>query len=109
LIRTYAVRVAPPVYEDLEAIRSYIAISNPLNADRYVDRIVEAIDHLCTLPHVWITVPTAKRKDIRQLTVGSHRVVYRVVEESGIVEVFGVAHARQHLGLEWLRARTSTG
>lgn len=104
-IRLYTVRVHEGVHEDLHGIRAFIAASHPANAERYIQKIVAAMERLRTLPNAWPVARTLRWRGVRHIPIGSHRVIFRVNEKAGVVDVFGVAHAKQHIGPQWLVLR----
>jgi hypothetical protein len=50
---------------------------------------------LVTLPHATVPVAESERTDIREMYVGSYRIIFRVGES--IVEVLGVVHGARLL------------
>jgi len=95
--RHYTVRVRPAAFQDLEHIRDYIASDHPDNALAYVGRLVDAIAALSFMPGSWPRVPTRHIRDLRQRLIGSHRILFQVVEEPPIVVVSRVVHAQRSL------------
>lgn len=96
-MKVYRVRLRQLAFEDLLEIRAYIARNNPLNAERYVDRILAHVDRLATIPNMYPRAPTRRRFRLRQLLVGSHRVLFRVLDADGIVDVLRVIHQREQV------------
>lgn len=103
--RIYDVRVHSWVHDDLAAIREYIAYSHPENGARYVEKLVAGISRLSVLPLAWPIARSLRRKNIRQMGIGSHRLIFRVDQRRGIVDVLGVAHGQQSLHRYWLAQR----
>lgn len=75
---------------DLEAIRDYVARDSAKYATLLVERLVASLDRVALFPEIGRTVPEYQRPDIRELVLGSYRVVYRL--RSGQVEVLTVFH-----------------
>lgn len=91
-MQTYRIVVAPRALADLDEIHATIAKNNPLNAARFVGRIVAQIDGLATRPGRFAEAPEAKhfKKPLRHVTVWPYRIVYRVGADT--VEVVTVRH-----------------
>lgn len=71
--------------EDLEAIRVYIARDSEHFAVLLVERLVASVERLGTFPESGRIVPELQRPDLRELIVGSYRVVYRLSDNSASV------------------------
>lgn len=91
----YRVAIRRVVDEDLDEIYTFIAARNPLNAARYVDKIIEAIGTLDRLPALHSFAPSLNARGVRQLLVGSHRVLFVIDEPALIVDVLGVIDQRR--------------
>jgi toxin ParE1/3/4 len=75
--------------DDLDAIRAYIARDSEHYAQLTIDRLVTAPERLLAWPRSGRMVPEVGDKDLRELLVGSYRLVYRIHAEAiGIVTVF---------------------
>ena len=97
-MQTYRVTLAPRALDDLDEIHATIAARNPLNAGRFVERIIEQIDRLATLPGRFPNAPEARHfgEPLKHVTVWPYRIVYRFGGD--VVEVVTVRHgARQPL------------
>ncbi len=85
---------------DVEEIRGFIARDAPYFAELFVDRVLEAVERLADFPLSGREVPEFRRSDLREVLLGSYRIVYRVSEEAAsIVTVF---HTARLLGPEHL-------
>ncbi len=73
---------SPQSVLDLESIRSYIAHDSPRYAELMVRRLVAAVDRLEDFPESGRIVPERNVEDIREVIVGSYRVVYRALSRS---------------------------
>jgi toxin ParE1/3/4 len=93
----YVLDIDEQVYEDLNAIAGFISRSNPLNAERYVQRIARAMQKLTALPKAHRVVAKTRGYEIRQLLVGSHRILFKVDDEASRVDILVVIHQRQDL------------
>jgi toxin ParE1/3/4 len=75
---------------DLEAIRDYVARDSAKYATLLVERLIASLDRVSLFPEIGRIVPEYQRADIRELILGSYRVVYRL--RSGAAEVLTVFH-----------------
>ena len=69
---------SPQALLDLESIRSYIAHDSAMYADLMVSRIIASVERLQAFPQSGRIVPERNAEDIREVIVGSYRVVYRL-------------------------------
>jgi len=76
--------------QNVEAIRAYIARSSPRYAALHVEQLFEAADRLRQFPESGRIVPELQRPDVRELIVGSYRIVYLV--GAGVVHILTVFH-----------------
>jgi addiction module RelE/StbE family toxin len=81
---------------DLEAIADYIRHDSPHYAAVTVSRLARAARPLETFPRMGRRVPEAESDDIRELIVGSYRLMYRL--EPAQVLVVAVIHGSRDLG-----------
>lgn len=72
------VRWSPEAVSDLESIRDFIERDSPYYAQLVVLRLVEAVDRLSMFPMSGRLVPEVSQPDLREIIVGSHRIVYRL-------------------------------
>ena len=77
--------------EDVEAIRTYIARDSPHYAALVAGQIVAAVDRLEDFPLSGRVVPELQDEGIREVIIGTYRVVYRVTAEQ--VQILTVFHA----------------
>ena len=85
----------PQAADDLEAICLFIARDTPQIAATFADRVVTAADRLETHPRLGRVVPEFGIEDIREILVGSYRVIYRVREDE--VHILTVHHGARLL------------
>lgn len=86
---------AGPATRDLSSIRAYIAQDSEYYADRFIERIVGAVENLSTFPEMGRMVPEINVPDIRELLFHNYRIIYRL--EANRVLVITVAHAARDL------------
>ena len=68
---------SPQSVRDLEAIHAYISDESVRYADLVVGRLVAAVERLQAFPESGRMVPERADPSIREIIVGSYRVVYR--------------------------------
>jgi plasmid stabilization system protein ParE len=68
--------------QDLRAIGSYISRDNPAGARRWVNSLQERARKTAPLPLGGRKVPELDRDDIREVFLGSYRIVYRIYPDS---------------------------
>ena len=89
------VRWTPQAYEDLEAICLFIARDSPQMAATFADRVVRGTDRLGSFPRLGRVVPELGTADIREILVGSYRIVYRIKDEQ--VQLLTIRHGARLL------------
>lgn len=95
-----AIRWAPQAADDLVSIRDFIARDSVHYANLLVQRIMAAVELLASAPLMGRVVPEFNSTHVREVIVGSYRVVYRY--EHDIVEIVTISH-----GARLLRGRIS--
>jgi addiction module RelE/StbE family toxin len=96
------VRWTPQAADDLEAICLFIARDAPQVAALFAERVIRATDRLADYPHLGRVVPEFGLEDLREVIVGSYRVIYRTRQDQ--VQVVTVHH-----GARLLEARKMEG
>jgi plasmid stabilization system protein ParE len=76
--------------DDLRSIALYIAADSPVAARRFVARLRRAAQSLSRFPERGRPLPEAHDPELREIFVGSYRIMYRV--RGGAVGIVGVAH-----------------
>jgi len=93
------VRWTEKASRNLEDIFNYVAKTSAIYADRLVKSIISSTSKLATMPLCGRMVPELKDHDIRELIYQNYRIVYRVIGETGEVEILAIIHgARDFLG-----------
>jgi addiction module RelE/StbE family toxin len=85
-----AIRWTQQAVADLEAIRDYVARDSVRYATLLVERLIASLDQVSQFPEIGRVVPEYQRPDIREIILGSYRVVYRL--RTGAAEVLTVFH-----------------
>jgi toxin ParE1/3/4 len=86
-----------PAETDLDELFDYIARDSPIYAERFVDRILDAVVKLAELPRIGRQVPEANSEHIRELIVQSQRVIYAVDNDKNTIHILALVHVRQDL------------
>lgn len=75
--------------QDLHAIYAFIACDNPVAARRWVGKLRARATAAATAPMAGRTVPEVEQRNIREVFVGSYRLIYQVVgNELHVLTVF---------------------
>ena len=83
----------PQCLEDIEEISTRIAQSSERSATRFVARMFTGSEQLEDFPELGRMVPRFGRRNVRELIIGSHKLVYRVVGDN--VEIIAVLYGAQ--------------
>ena len=79
------IRWTPQAVEDLEAIHKYVARDSSHYATLLVERLFTAVDRLTTFPESGRIVPEFQRADLREVILGSYRIVYRLRDGHAVI------------------------
>ena len=82
-----------PAYDDLRAIRDYIARDSHYYAQKVVDEAFDKTDRLADWPEMGRQVPEENDPTIRELIHYSYRIIYQIMETQ--VDILTVIHGRQ--------------
>jgi len=89
------VQWSPLAIERVAEIAAYIAEDNPVAAEKWVREIFARVGQLTEFPQSRRHLPETMRQDIRELTWGNYRIIYRLEECQ--VSILTVRHGRQIL------------
>lgn len=96
---TYRVRITADAEAAILDQARYIAVDcdAPINAARWLNRILNAADTLETLPRRCQEADESRSRpyEVRRLLVDGHHLLFTVVEETKTVWVIGFRHGRQ--------------
>jgi toxin ParE1/3/4 len=84
-----------PAELDLDDLFDYIARDSPVYAERFVDRIIDAVDKLIEHPRIGRAVPEGDSEHVRELVVQDYRVIYAIDDDT--INVLAVVHGRTDL------------
>ncbi len=86
---------SPLAIQRVKEIGEQIKRDNPIVARKLIGTMFDKVEKLAEFPESGAINPEAERKDIRQLVVKNHRIIYRV--EVNMIIVLTVRHSRQLL------------
>lgn len=93
---------------DIDGIATYIARDSPRSAQDMVERFFAAADQLVPQPRRGKPVPETNLPTVRELLVGSYRLIYHVVSEER-VDVLAVHHQKRRSPGAMIRRRMQKG
>lgn len=86
---------SPEAVADLEEIRDFIARDSENYAAAFVERLLSAVEQLWEFPLLGPSMPEMNDEAIRQLIVGSFRVIYRA--GPGSADIGAIVHGARDL------------
>ena len=86
--------------QDLQAIGAFIAQDKPGAARRWVARLQERARHAAPTPRAGSKVPELDREDVREVLVGSYRIVYRIYPD--FIDILTVFEGHRLFSIEAL-------
>jgi plasmid stabilization system protein ParE len=86
---------SPLAYRQVADALGHIADDDPAAARRWLDQLLERIESLARFPDCGRVVPEYGRDDVREIMIGSYRVMYRRRDDS--IEVAAVHHHARRL------------
>jgi len=92
-----------PALANLEDIHDYIGRDAPGSADRFLQRLVAAVEPLTDQPRMGRIVPEGNGRH-REIFVDPYRIIYRV--EPHEIYIVTVVHGARNLAALWERLET---
>lgn len=99
----YRVELSEPARQDIAEAATFIATDSPERAGRWILLLEQLFDSLCEMPRRFPRVPelTSGPAEYREARHFSHRVIFRIDEDSCRVQVVRVYHvARKPLAVD---------
>ncbi len=81
----------------LKSIYDYIATDSKVYARRYVQSLVESTEKLKRMPECGRKVPEFESHAFREIIFRNHRIVYRISDVDGQIDILAVVHGAQDL------------
>ena len=97
----------PAALEDINGIAEWIAQHSTTFAKLQVQRFFLAADALVDQPLMGHPVPELSMRTLREIHVGSYRIIHHV-SEGDRIDVLAVVHMRRRLAPKILRSRIRT-
>lgn len=97
------VRWSETAWDDVDQIVEFIAQDSPSYAVAFVRQARDLARSLKSFPNRGRVVPEIGTSTIREVPLGSHRMIYRVAKET--VDVLGIVHGARDLAALWERER----
>ena len=79
----------------LQQLHDYIAEDEPVNAQRFVDRLTQRAEVLAEYPLAGRVVEKYQRDDIREVHEGRYRIIYRVLADR--IDILTIRHSARLL------------
>lgn len=76
--------------EDFKIVLTYIAQNSTSNANRYIEKLLARVRQLESFPRLGQMVPEFGMESIRELIEGNYRIVYRINNDSFILQEFSI-------------------
>jgi toxin ParE1/3/4 len=87
---------SPRAKRDLAAIADFIALDDPVDARRWIDRLRDRARRAAVVPRSGHKLPELDRDHLREVFVRSYRVIYQV----GTSTIIVLAVVEGHLSLD---------
>ena len=85
----------PRSREDLQDIRNFIRFYSPLNAERFIRKLMASTSRLRKHPLLGEVVHELRENDVREILFGNYRIIYRV--KTNRVDILRVYHSARLL------------
>lgn len=91
---------SPLAISRLSEVANYIALDNPVAAERWVEKVFALVEKLSDFPERGRMVPEVGNKAIREIISGNYRIIYRLEDRE--VSILTLRHVKQVLSIEML-------
>jgi plasmid stabilization system protein ParE len=86
---------SPLADEQVDEVVAYIAADDQAAALAWLEQVLERVRSLARFPDSGRIVPELQRDDMRELLLGSYRVIYR--RKADVVEIAAIRHGARQL------------
>lgn len=76
--------------EDFKIVLTYIAQNSTSYTNRYIEKLLARVRQLESFPRLGQMVPEFGMESIRELIEGNYRIVYRINNDSFILQEFSI-------------------
>lgn len=80
---------------DVRVLRNFIAYDSEAYADRFAQKIIEAVENLDRFPMMGRQMPEARTESIREILFQKYRIIYRV--EPSRVLILMIVHGGREI------------
>ena len=91
---------SPLAIDRLSEAAKYIALDNPVAAQRWVNRVFDQVEKLSEFAERGRMVPEVGDKTIREIISGNYRIIYRLKDQE--ISILTLRHVKQVLSIELL-------
>jgi len=91
---------SPLAISRLSEVARYIALDNPVAAERWVNKVFAQVEKLSVFPERGRMVPEVGNKTIREIISGNYRIIYRLKDWE--ISILTLRHVKQVLSIEML-------
>ena len=91
---------SPLAITRLTEVAKYIALDNPVAAERLVKKVFSQVEKLSEFPERGRMVPEVGNKAIREIISGNYRIIYRLQDRE--ISILTLRHVKQVLSIEML-------
>ena len=95
--------------DDLKDLRDYIAKDSPSYAQRFIERIIAAVESLPDQPQRGRRVPEADRDDVRELLFQNYRIIYMLRSETPLRVLSGARGNHGLVACPWIGGNRQIG
>ena len=99
------VKWTPQALDDPEAVCLFIARDSPQMASIFAERAFRTMDRVENYPRLGRVVPELGIEDIREIILGSYRLIYRIRQDE--IQVVTVHHGARLLDIGKIEGRGS--
>lgn len=85
----------PRAQQRLQELYDHIAQDQPINADRWIVRMLDRGEQIGDQPRSGRIVPEDQRDTVREIFEGDYRIIYRIRSQQ--IDVLSVRHGAQRL------------
>ena len=87
-----------PAFDDLSALRDYIARDAPHYAEQFIDRLMDAAGRLAEFPDIGRRVPEADgASGLREIIFHSYRLIYQVDRTADRILIVTLVHGSRDI------------